>query len=79
MARFEFKGKIPKPPIDEFRERIVHHINLAESSLVKASSEKMNKSIETVGKTLDERLRLEIQKIRNGINTEVERVYDALK
>lgn len=79
MARFEFKGKMPKPSIDEFRERIVHHVNLAESSLLKPSSDRVDRSIEAVRKTLDKRLRIEIQKIRNGINTEVERVYDSLK
>ena len=79
MARFEFKGKMPKPSIDEFRERIVHHINLAETSLRKEFSESVRKPLEKAREMLSTRLRLDIEKIRNGINTEVERIYDSLK
>lgn len=79
MARFEFKGKLPKPPIDEFRERIVHHMNLMESSLGKKFSENAKRSLEQANAMLSTRLRLDVEKIRNGVNTEVETVYDSLK
>ena len=78
MARFEFKGKDPKPSIDEFRERIVHHIDLTESSVAKAFPVNARESLEKAGKMLKKRLELEIEKIRNGVNSEVETVYDSL-
>jgi len=79
MARFEFKGKLPKPSIDEFRERIAHHMNLIQSSLGKKFSENPRRSLEQANAMLGTRLRLDVEKIRNGVNTEVETVYDSLK
>ena len=79
MARFEFKGKIPKPSIDEFRERIVHHMNLIEDSLKDKFSKNVRKPLEPYREILNTRLKLDAEKIRNGANAEVEATYDSLK
>ena len=79
MAKFEFKGKLPKPSIDEFRERIAHHMNLIQSSLEKKFSENAKRSLKQASAMLATRLRLDVEKIRNGINMEVETIYDSLK
>ncbi len=78
MARFEFKGKIPKPSIDEFRERIVHHIGLIEDSLKERILKNSGKNLEQVGKMLSAKLRLDSDKIRNGINLEVDNIYELI-
>jgi hypothetical protein len=78
MARFEFKGKSPKPSIDEFRERIVHHMALMETSLADKLSAPVGRSLEQARGMLSTRLKLDIEKIRNGVNAEVETIYDSL-
>ena len=79
MARFEFKARTPKPSIDEFRERIAHHINLMEASLKDRLSGDIERSLKQTGDILNRRLRLDVEKIRNGVNAEVEAVYESLK
>jgi len=76
MARFEFKGKIPKPSIDEFRERIVHHIGLIEDSLKEKTLRNSGKTLEQVSKMLSAKLQLDSDRIRNGINLEVDNIYE---
>lgn len=79
MARYEFKGKTPKPSIDEFRERIAHHIGLMEASLKEKTSKEPRRPLERASEMLSIRLRLDVERIRNGLNTEVEAVYDSLR
>ena len=76
MARFEFKGRITKPSIDEFRERIVHHIGLIENSLKEKTLKKAGKPFEQIGERLSAKLKLDCDKIRNGINLEVDNIYE---
>ena len=78
MARLEFKGKIPKPSIDEFRERIVHHMFTIEASMRNKLSKGVEKSLEQAKDMLNTRVRLDAQKIRNGIISEVETIYESI-
>jgi hypothetical protein len=78
MAKFEFKGKGPKPSIDEFRERIVHHTALMETSFASKLPTPIRKPLEQARTMLSTRLKLDIEKIRNGANAEVETIYDSL-
>jgi hypothetical protein len=78
MARFEFKGKSPKPSIDEFRERIVHHTALMETSFTNKLPTPIERPLKQARTMLSTRLKLDMEKVRNGANAEVETVYDSL-